>query len=121
MQEFKLFIAGNNSFEDYDRMSLVLYSLADHALADKEVSIVSGKEKPIDELAHAFAQDHHIVSYEIPLDWDTYGNTASFEQVKEVSEHADGVLAFWDGQDIHTKQIIESMKQREKFVHVVTL
>lgn len=119
MQEFKLFIAGNREFEDYDRMSLVLYSLADHALADKSVSIVSGHEAPIDELAQEFAKDHDIVSYEIPLDWDTHGNEASFVQVKEVSEHADGLLAFWDGHSIHTKQMIERMKSLNKFVHVV--
>lgn len=119
MNEFKLIIAGGRDFEDYDLLSLVLYSLADHALADKAISIVSGKAKGADELAVIFAKEHDIICHEFPADWEKYGKSAGYVRNKQMAEVADGLVAFWDGKSKGTQNMIELMKKKNSFLHVV--
>lgn len=120
MDSFKLIVAGGRDFDDYDRMQLVLFSLGDYYLKDVAVSFVSGMARGADELGHQFAKEFNVVCDEYPADWDTYGTTTGYMHNKDLSDHADGLVAFFDGQDIQTKQLIELMKSQNKFVHVVT-
>lgn len=119
MNEFKLIVAGGRDFEDYDLLSLVLYSLADHALADKDISIISGKAKGADELAMIFAKEHGILCHTYPADWDMHGNKAGYIRNKQMGEFSDGLLAFWDGQSKGTHHMIKTMEDQNKWVHVV--
>ena len=119
MPEFKLIVAGGRDFDDYDRMSLVLYCLADHALADKEVSIVSGMARGADQLAYEFAAENDILCHEFPAAWDVYGKRAGYIRNAEMAKVADGLVAFWDGVSKGTKNMIETMQKMGKWVHVI--
>ena len=119
MPEFKLIVAGGRDFADYERLSLVLYCLADHALADKEVAIVSGMARGADKLAHTFAKENNIQCYEFPAHWEKYGKSAGYVRNNEMAKASDGLVAFWDGVSKGTKNMIETMQKANKWVHVV--
>ena len=119
MQEFKLIVAGGRDFNDYDRLSLVLFALADHEFADKEVSIISGMAKGADRLGYEFAKDIGIPVHKFPADWNTYGKSAGYIRNNQMAKAADGLVAFHDGVSKGTKNMIETMQKMHKWVHVV--
>ena len=57
MQEFKLIVAGGHDFTDYEKAKEEITRLAEGALAEFGVSIVSGMARGADALAVRFARE----------------------------------------------------------------
>lgn len=119
IKEFKLIVAGGRDFNDYERLSEVLWDMSTISYADKDVSIVSGMARGADALGHRFAKENNVVVYEFPADWDKYGKRAGFIRNEEMGRFSDGLLAFWDGQSKGTAQMIQFMHSLNKKVHVL--
>ena len=119
MQDFKLIVAGGRDFDDYTTLQLVLLSMGDYVLADKEVSIVSGMAPGADRLGALFAEEYHIPLHKFPAHWDTYGKRAGFIRNDEMAKASDGLVAFWDKKSRGTAHMIKTMEKLGKFVHVV--
>ena len=119
MKEFKLIVAGGRDFADYAKLELVLFALNSYALADKNISIVSGMAKGADQMAYHFAKENQIKCYAYPANWDKYGKSAGYVRNAEMAKESDGLLAFWDGVSKGTKNMIETMQKAGKWVHVV--
>ena len=119
MNEFKLIVAGGRDFVDYNRLSLVLFALKAHALADKNITLVSGMARGADKLGFQFAKENQIPCKMFPADWDKHGKSAGYIRNKEMAVNSDGLLAFWDGESKGTKHMIQTMEKMGKWVHVV--
>lgn len=119
MTEFKLIVAGGRDFADYEKLSRVLFAMAEVELADKAVSIVSGMAKGADALGVRFAKENSVTLYEFPACWDKYGKSAGYRRNDEMGNFADGLLAFWDGESKGTKNMIEFMKKLGKPTTVI--
>lgn len=117
MKEYKLIVAGGRDFNDFVRLETALLKLCTGtgALANVDVSIVSGMAKGADALAVAFAAKHGVKLYEMPANWNKYGKCAGFERNSEMAAMADGLMAFWDGESRGTKHMIDTMKKANKF------
>ena len=119
MNEFKLIVAGGRDFQDYNRLELVILALSSYALADKDISIVTGMAKGADRLAYQFAKQNKVVCYEYPADWEKHGKSAGYIRNIEMGKASDGLLAFWDGASRGTKHMIDTMTKMGKWVHVI--
>ena len=122
LPEFKLIVAGGRDFHDFDKLSRVLYAMADVEFANYNVSIVSGMAPGADSLAVKFARELDIKLYEFPADWRPHGifdKGAGHKRNERMGRFADGLLAFWDSKSRGTAHMITFMRSLRKPVHIV--
>lgn len=98
-----LAIVGSRGFNDYKLLS-------DHVRLYKPSLIVSGGARGADKLAEQYAKEHNIEMLIIKPEWDLYGNEAGFRRNIDIINHADSVIAFWDGESKGTKHSISIAK-----------
>ena len=81
--------------------------------------IVSGGAKGVDTCAREYAISHGIKLTEFKPDYSRYGRGAApLKRNITIIEHADLVLAFWDGSSHGTKYVIEKCKEMGIAVNV---
>ena len=68
--------------------------------------IISGGAKGIDACAAQFAKTHAIKLTEFLPQYSVYGKAAPIVRNKQIVDHADLVLAFWDGRSKGTQSVI---------------
>lgn len=121
MKEFKLIVAGGRDFDNYSRLSKVVTDLATSPdlYGSKSVSIVSGMARGADALGHRFALENNVTVHEFPADWNSFGKQAGFVRNEEMAHFSDALVAFWNGQSVGTKHMIEFMKKLNKPVYVI--
>ena len=116
---FKLIVAGSRSFNDYDLLKRKL----DHLLANKDlatVHIVSGTARGADQLGERYAKERGCQLERFPANWARYGKSAGFERNTRMANHADALMAFWDGESRGTTHMIRTMQAANKPVRVTT-
>lgn len=83
--------------------------------------IVSGGAKGVDASAREYAQTHGVRLMEFLPDYRRYGKGAPLRRNIDIIEHADTVLAFWDGMSKGTKFVIDECVRRGVPVQVIRL
>ncbi len=73
--------------------------------------IISGGAKGVDTSAREFALAHSIKLTEFLPEYDKYGRGAPLKRNITIIEHADLVLAFWDGKSRGTKFVIDNCRK----------
>ena len=73
--------------------------------------IVSGGAKGIDASAREYAQSHGIRLTEFLPEYDKYGRSAPLKRNITIIEHADLVLAFWNGSSRGTAFVIQKCRE----------
>ena len=108
----KTAIIGSRTFNDY---AFMCKKLQDFNITE----VISGGAKGADTLAEAYA-----IQFEIPLtvflpNWNKHGKSAGFVRNKEIVEHAEVVVAFWDGYSKGTEHSINIARAMKKVVHII--
>ena len=114
---YYVIVAGSRSFNDYTLLAAKL----DKVLVNKmpDVVIVSGGARGADTLAIEYAQRHGLKCDVMPADWNRHGKRAGFMRNADMANHADALVAFWDGQSRGTAHMVRLMQQKGKPVRVV--
>ena len=81
-------------------------------LPDGVTEIVSGGARGIDTCAKNYALLHGLKLTEFLPEYEKYGRAAPLRRNITIIEHADLVLAFWDGKSRGTKSVIVNCKKR---------
>ena len=68
--------------------------------------VISGGAKGADSLAADWAREHGQALQVYPADWATYGRSAGPIRNREIVEHADRLIAFWDGISPGTRSVV---------------
>ena len=127
----KLAVVGSRGFKnDY-----LLTTILDNIMAETEITeIVSGGAKGADSLAEMYAKGMNIKIKIFPVDWNDmtepclkkrnsrgqYFNALSgHNRNTKIVEHADKVIAFWDGKSPGTKNTIDKAKKLNKLHSIV--
>ena len=117
--DYKVIIAGGRYFSDY----ALLQENCDYYLSNKlkthNVIIVSGHATGADSLGERYAQEHGLACDIHPADWDKHGKAAGPIRNAEMTEVADALIAFWDGQSRGTVNMISLAKSKGLSVAVV--
>ena len=81
--------------------------------------IISGGAKGIDTLAEQYAKEHNIETLVIRPDYEKYGRAAPIRRNDIIVDHADMVLAIWDGVSRGTKYVIDYATNHNKVVKAI--
>ena len=80
-------------------------------LPEGVTEIISGGARGVDTSAREYAHAHGIKLTEFLPEYDKYGRAAPLKRNITIIEHADLVLAFWDGKSKGTRFVIESCER----------
>ncbi|MBR6562911.1 MAG: hypothetical protein IKK70_03120 [Clostridia bacterium] len=75
--------------------------------------IISGGARGVDTLAERYADEHGIEKLILLPQYELYGKNAPLIRNKAIVEHADLVIAFWDGSSHGTRFTIDYAKGRK--------
>lgn len=81
-------------------------------LPEGVTEIVSGGAKGVDACAREYALAHGLKLTEFLPEYKKYGRGAPLRRNITIIEHADLVLAFWDGKSRGTIYVIDNCKKR---------
>jgi hypothetical protein len=113
-----LIISGSRDFDDYDLMCQKLKQLEDGLEVVTEV--VCGGAKGADSLGKQWADEHDVPVKMMLAQWSKNGKAAGPIRNREMAEYAEALMAFWDGDSPGTKNMINTMRELKKPIHVVT-
>lgn len=116
---FKVIIAGGRDFNDYKLLDDKCLKILSKKLKTHKVEIVSGHAKGADELGERFAVNHNLQLYCYPADWNKYGKSAGYRRNVVMSENADSLIAFWNGESKGTKHMIDIMQRQNKPYRII--
>jgi len=108
----KLAVVGSRTFNNYKLVSETLSGLT-------VSEIVSGGAKGADRVAERYALDHNIPTKIYLPDWKGLGKAAGFIRNKLIIDHADKVVAFWDGVSKGTKHSIDLAVKQNKLLTII--
>ena len=116
----RLIVAGSRSIASY----AVVKSAIDKAIAILEeedykdrITIVSGCARGIDTLAIQYAAINNLQCDKFPANW-SLGKRAGYLRNSVMANHADALLAIWDGVSPGTKHMINIMQSKGKRVWI---
>ena len=101
----RIAVVGGREFSDY-----VL--LAEELQRHMPFILVSGGARGADSLAERFANKHGLRKLIFEADWNKYGKSAGYRRNVTIVEHADLVIAFWDGKSKGTKHTIDIAEKK---------
>ena len=118
-EEYKVIIAGSNTFQNYDLLKEKCSSYLSNKLQSHKVIILSGTSYFTKQMINTLAAELNIVVEMNLADWDRYGEAAPDMSNKSMVERADALIAFWDGKSYKTKLLIEIARAKGIPVKVV--
>ena len=84
--------------------------------------VVSGTARGPDRWGEAWADPLDFVELtRMPADWDTHGKAAGPKRNKRMAEHADTLVAFYDGESAGTANMISTAREHGLDVHVISM
>lgn len=81
--------------------------------------IVSGGARGVDSWAEYFANRSKIPLSVYPAEWDVYGKSAGYRRNEVIVNHADIVVAFWDGISRGTKHTMDLATKYNRQLYVI--
>ena len=117
----KLIVAGGRDFNDEDLVITVMNNLIKQGkiVDEPDLEIVSGMARGADSIAYEIAKENGLTCHEFPADWKANGKRAGFMRNVEMSNFAEGLLAFWNTKSKGTKHMIDVMRSKGKPVFVI--
>ena len=114
---FRVIIAGSRDFEDYE----LLRNKMDFLLSNikETVLIISGMARGADRLGLRYAREREYEVMEFYANWDYHGKQAGYIRNVEMAEHADALVAFWDGKSRGTGHMINIAREKGLRVRVI--
>lgn len=89
------------------------------ALAGFDVTeVVSGGARGVDRLGEAWARARGIRVRVFPAEWARYGRRAGPVRNRTMAEHADALIAIWDGASRGTAVMIDAARARGLAIYV---
>lgn len=109
----KMIIAGGRDFKDLRALSRFM-----ETLKRPPSEVVCGMARGADLTGKRWADGRRIPVKEFPARWEQ-GKAAGFHRNTRMAEHADALLAFWDGISNGTSHMIEEAERLGLYVKVV--
>lgn len=115
--ELPTIVAGSRSITDKETVEMAI-DVAPFSIS----KLISGNAKGVDQIAERWANDNDIPVDKFPVtneDYDEHGKYAPIQRNETMVEHADALIAVWDGKSTGTKHIIEYAEKHnlKVFVH----
>lgn len=109
-------IAGSRDFTNFEYMQGYMATLPPWV---ELTEIVSGGARGPDTMAIDWAKLHNKPCKVFHAEWDRLGKKAGPIRNAEMAVYADALIAFWDGQSVGTKHMIDLMVDKGAWVYVI--
>lgn len=106
-------IAGSSHITDYSMVAAAVEQSGWHPTA-----IISGGARGVDTLGECWAKDNDVPIERFPADWAKHGKAAGYQRNLLMAEHAEALIAVWDGESRGTKHMIDIARRAGLQVHV---
>lgn len=70
-------------------------------------------------MGERYAKENGIDLAIFPAEWDKYGKRAGYLRNEQMADHADSLIAFWDGKSKGTKHMIDIAKRKKLFLNII--
>jgi hypothetical protein len=80
--------------------------------------VVCGKACGADTLGEEWAKERNIPITYFPADWEKYGKSAGFIRNAQMADHAEALIALWDGSSKGTGNMIELAKKKGLKIYI---
>ena len=85
----------------------------------KEITcVISGGARGADSHGEEVARRKGWEILRFPAQWDKFGKSAGYRRNEEMAEHADALIATWDGLSPGTRHMIETARKKGLRLHV---
>ena len=109
----KVIIAGGRDFKDYDLLCEAI------EISGFEITeVVSGGARGADYMGEWYARAHGIPVIRFPADWDKFGKAAGAIRNAQMTNHADALIAMWNGYSKGTGDMIDKMRRKTYKIYV---
>ncbi|MBC7076226.1 MAG: DUF2493 domain-containing protein [Syntrophomonadaceae bacterium] len=115
---FRLIIGGSRSFKDYELLKKECDLFLQDVKEDKIV-IITGGTRGADKLGEKYADEKGFWKRSFPINFEKFGDDATYIRNEEMVEEGDALIAFWDGKSSGTKNLIELAKEKGLQVKIV--
>ena len=112
----RIIIAGGRDFNNYAELAKTMDYLLSNITDD--ITIVCGKARGADTLGEQYVKEKGYAILYFPADWNKYGRSAGFIRNEQMAKNADALAAFWDGQSVGTRHMIETAKKNNLLVRI---
>lgn len=111
----KTIIAGSRTISDY---AVIVDAVKASGFEITEV--ISGSAQGVDRLGETYAQKNNLALKRFPAEWDKYGKSAGYRRNEQMAEHAEALIAIWDGKSKGTKHMIDIATRKNLKVYIFT-
>jgi hypothetical protein len=98
----RVIIAGSRGIHDY---AMVCEAVRRSGFPIRRV--ISGMAGGVDTLAVRYASENGLPCDRFPAEWSKWGRRAGYRRNARMAEHADALIAVWDGRSPGTRHMIE--------------
>ena len=109
----KTIIAGSRTVQDYALVTAAIAEAGWHPTL-----VISGTAPGVDKLGELWARRNNIPIKRFPANWMRYGRAAGYLRNCNMAEHAEALIAVWDGKSRGTSSMIEIATERGLSVYV---
>lgn len=111
--DMRVIIAGSRDIVDFE----IVKKAVDNSGFNINV-VISGCARGVDTLGEQWANENYIQILKFPADWKTFGKRAGYRRNEQMAEHADALIAVWDGVSKGTKHMIDIARNKKLNVYV---
>jgi hypothetical protein len=119
----RVIVAGGREFLNYELLKRKLRAVfANWIKQGDRIEIVSGTARGADQLGERFAKEHGYTVKYFPANWrpnGVYDPAAGFKRNEQMAEHANYLVAFWDGKSRGTAHMIRTAEKAELQVRII--
>lgn len=106
-------IAGSR---DCTSKSELIFALA--ACGWTPTAVISGAARGADRLGEVWAAEANVPCERFPADWDRYGKSAGYRRNEQMADHAEALIALWDGKSRGTNHMVNTAIRKGLHVYV---
>ncbi len=114
----KTIIAGSKSFNDY---KLFLELIGGCSFVSQITEVLCGMAVGTDTLGERWAKEKDLPIIYFPPEWELYGKKAGILRNIEMADHADALIAFWDGKSRGTSHMIRTARLEDLLTQVYNI
>ena len=103
---YRTIIAGSRSIEG--RAAFLFLCRAIDDLPWRICEVVSGHAHGVDRMGENWAHRRDVMVRLFPALWEQHGKSAGFKRNVEMAQHAEALLAIWDGKSPGTAHMIRT-------------
>ena len=111
----RVIIAGSRGINDYAKVRDAV-----HRSGFPITRVLSGMARGVDTLAIRYAIKNGLPLDTFPAQWSKWGRSAGYKRNVQMAQHADALIAIWDGKSPGTRHMIEAARARGLQLFVVS-